>query len=105
VNLSRLLDPCFTPGAAAFRRIDPAAGSSRSWGPIAVEHCAGRTVLRIDPAVLAQLAKTGILKVIGKENVFVATPQLGEALNQAVAVANAWLGQAPAKPPEVEERR
>jgi len=56
VNLSRLLDPCFTPGVAAFRRIDPAAGSSRGWGPIAVEHCAGRTVLRIDPSVLAQLA-------------------------------------------------
>ena len=56
MNLSRLLDPCFTPGAAAFRRIDPAAGSSRSWGPIAVEHCAGRIVLRIDPAVLVQLA-------------------------------------------------
>ena len=24
---------------------------------------------------------------------FLATPQLGEALNQAVAAANAWLGQ------------
>jgi SulP family sulfate permease len=45
----------------------------------------------VDPAVREQLAKTGILKVIGEENVFVATPQLGEALNQAVSVANAWL--------------
>ena len=32
-----------------------------------------------------------MLKVIGEENVFVATPQLGAALNQAVAAANAWL--------------
>ena len=43
-----------------------------------------------------QLAKTGILQLIGEENVFVATPQLGEALNQAVAAANAWLGKGPA---------
>jgi SulP family sulfate permease len=45
----------------------------------------------VDPVVRDQLAKTGILAVIGEDNVFVATPQLGEALNQAVSVANAWL--------------
>ncbi len=49
----------------------------------------------LDPAVRAQLAKTGVLKLIGDENVFLATPQIGEALNQAVAAANAWLGQSP----------
>jgi len=49
----------------------------------------------VDPAVRAQLAKTGVLKLIGEENIFLATPQLGEALNQAVAAANAWLGQSP----------
>ena len=48
----------------------------------------------VDPDVRDQLAKTGILQVIGEENVFVATPQLGEALNRAVAAANAWLGRA-----------
>jgi hypothetical protein len=32
-----------------------------------------------------------MLKVIGEENVFVATPQLGAALNQAVAAATEWL--------------
>ncbi len=53
MNLSRLLGPCFTPHAAPFRRIDLAP---RGWGPIAVEHCAGRSVLRVDPAVLAELA-------------------------------------------------
>ena len=45
----------------------------------------------LDPALRAQLAKTGVLKLIGEENVFIATPQIGEALNQAVAAANAWL--------------
>ncbi len=45
----------------------------------------------VDPAVVDQLAKTGMLKVIGEENVFVATSQLGAALNQAVAAATEWL--------------
>jgi len=49
----------------------------------------------VDPQVRDQLAKTGVLRLIGDENVFVATPQLGEALNQAVAAATAWLGQPP----------
>jgi SulP family sulfate permease len=54
----------------------------------------GRLMLvGVDPAVRDQLAKTGVLRLIGEDNVFVATPQLGEALNQAVAAANAWLGQ------------
>jgi SulP family sulfate permease len=47
----------------------------------------------VDAAIRDQLAKTGVLKLIGEENVFVATPQIGEALNRAVAAANAWLGQ------------
>jgi sulfate permease, SulP family len=49
----------------------------------------------VDPAVRDQLAKTGVLKDIGDENVFVATPQLGVALNQAVAAATAWLRELP----------
>ncbi len=48
----------------------------------------------VDPVVRDQLAKTGVLKTIGEENVFLATPQLGDALNQAVAAAHAWLDQA-----------
>ena len=47
----------------------------------------------VDPLVRAQLAKTGVLGLIGDENVFLATPQLGAGLNQAVAAANAWLGE------------
>jgi sulfate permease, SulP family len=49
----------------------------------------------VDAPVLDQLAKTGALAIIGEDNVFVATPQLGEALNQAVAAATAWLGPTP----------
>jgi SulP family sulfate permease len=48
----------------------------------------------VDAAVLNQLERTGLLAIIGAENVFPATAQLGEALNAAVDGANAWLGQA-----------
>jgi len=50
----------------------------------------------VDRRVLDQLARTGLLQHIGEENVFLATPQLGEAMNQAAAAAYAWLGQPPA---------
>lgn len=60
----------------------------------------------IDAAVYGLLDKTGLLKLIGKENVFLATPQVGEAMNQAIAAANAWLDQAPgdkvAKKPQIK---
>jgi hypothetical protein len=36
-----------------------------------------------------------VLTLIGEENVFLATPQLGEAMNRAVEAAHAWLGQQP----------
>ena len=52
-------------------------------------------LIGVDAAARDQLAKTGVLALIGEENVFLATPQLGVALNQAVAAANAWLEQAP----------
>ena len=48
-------------------------------------------LIGIDPKAYDQLAKTGLLKIIGEENVFLATPQLGEALNRAIAEANTWL--------------
>jgi SulP family sulfate permease len=58
----------------------------------------GRLMLvGVDPLVREQLAKTGVLTLIGDENVFLATPQLGEALNQAVAAAHAWLKPAAEK--------
>ena len=52
----------------------------------------------VDEAVLDQLARTGLLQVIGEENVFLAKPQVGAAMNQAAAAAYAWLGQSPAQP-------
>jgi SulP family sulfate permease len=47
----------------------------------------------VEAAVRDQLARTRVLQLIGEENVFLATQQLGEAMNQAVAAANDWLEQ------------
>jgi len=41
--------------------------------------------------VLAQLERTGLLRLIGRENVFLAQPQWGAAANQALEDAQAWL--------------
>jgi SulP family sulfate permease len=54
-------------------------------------------LIGVDEAARDQLAKTGVLKLIGEKNVFLATPQLGEAMNQAVEAAHAWLAS---RPPE-----
>ena len=50
----------------------------------------------VDPAVRDQLARTGMLHTIGEENVFLATPQIGAAMNAAAAAAQEWLGQSTA---------
>jgi SulP family sulfate permease len=47
----------------------------------------------VDPALRDQLARTGLLSIIGEENVFLVTPQFGGAMNKAAAAAYAWLGQ------------
>jgi len=49
----------------------------------------------VEPGVRDQLAKTGLMALIGEENVFLSTPRLGEAMNQAAAAAYLWLGQSP----------
>lgn len=45
----------------------------------------------VDESVRDQLAKTGVMALIGAENIFLATPQLGQALNQAISEARQWL--------------
>ncbi len=49
----------------------------------------------VEPALVEQLARTGLLALIGEDNVFAATPQLGGAMNKAIADAYAWLGRQP----------
>jgi hypothetical protein len=45
----------------------------------------------VDPALRDQLAKTGLLAVIGPENIFMAQPQIGAAMNEAAQAASKWL--------------
>jgi SulP family sulfate permease len=52
----------------------------------------------VDETMRDQLVKTGLMYQLGSENVFLATPQIGEAMNQAVAAAHAWLTRPPAPP-------
>jgi SulP family sulfate permease len=52
----------------------------------------------VDPSVRDQLARTGVLKLIGEENVFLATPHLGASINPAIVAAHTWLDQSPAGP-------
>lgn len=46
----------------------------------------------VEPKLNEQLARTGLLKSIGQENVFLAAPQIGVAINRATAAAYTWLG-------------
>jgi SulP family sulfate permease len=48
----------------------------------------------VEPGVRDQLVKTGLLALIGEENIFMATPRLGEAMNQAATAAHVWLASA-----------
>jgi SulP family sulfate permease len=50
-------------------------------------------LIGVEESAHAQLAKTGVLDQLGQENVFLAQPQVGAALNGAIAGAQAWLEQ------------
>jgi SulP family sulfate permease len=48
----------------------------------------GRLMLvGVEESAYAQLAKTGVLQLIGEQNVFRSQPQIGAALNAAIAAA------------------
>jgi SulP family sulfate permease len=52
----------------------------------------GRLMLvGVDPTLRDQLAKTGLLAVIGPENIFMAQAQIGAAMNEAAQAASKWL--------------
>ena len=45
----------------------------------------------LDPNVRNQIERTGVIRVIGRENVFMATEELGRALLDTVAAAETWI--------------
>ena len=56
----------------------------------------GRLMLvGVEESAYAQLAKTGVLQLIGEQNVFRAQPQIGAALNAAIAAARSHIDTDP----------
>jgi len=54
----------------------------------------GKLILAgVSPALRAQLQRTGMLDLIGKENIFLATKTIGEAGNAALRAATDWLAE------------
>ena len=45
----------------------------------------------LNERVVEQLEKTDLLELLGEENVFLARPRFGAALNEAVAAAERWI--------------
>jgi SulP family sulfate permease len=49
----------------------------------------------VDPAIKVQLARTGMLQTIGRENVFLVDERVGQALQEAVDAAERWIAAQP----------
>ena len=61
---------------------------------LALQANQGKLILAgISPALRAQLKRTGMLDLIGKENIFLATKTIGEAGNAALRAATDWLAE------------
>ena len=60
-----------------------------------VQEQGGKLILAgLSEGVLTQLERTGLLELIGKENIFMATDEFGMAANQAFEYAQKWLEEA-----------
>ncbi len=60
----------------------------------ALQSCGGKLVLAgVSPALRDQLKRTGMLDLIGKDNIFLATETIGEAGNAALHAAEEWLAE------------
>ena len=58
----------------------------------AVQEHGGKLILAgLSEGILTQLERTGLLELIGKENIFMATDEFGMAANQAYEFAQQWL--------------
>ncbi len=56
----------------------------------------GKLVLAgVSPVLREQLRRTGMLTLIGAENIFMTTPTIGESGNAALRAALDWLAEAP----------
>jgi SulP family sulfate permease len=54
----------------------------------------------VDPYVLDQIERTGSIKLIGRENIFLADDRIGQALRDAIDAADLWIATQPADMPD-----
>jgi hypothetical protein len=68
------------------------------------DHGGKVVVAGVSEGVLTQLERTGLLELLGKESIFMATDEFGMAANQAYEYARKWLEAAelPEIPAETE---
>lgn len=50
----------------------------------------------VDPQALALMERVELVALLGRDNIFLSTPRLGESTAQAYTAAQAWLAQGPA---------
>jgi hypothetical protein len=50
------------------------------------------------PSVVAQLEKTGLIRKIGRENIFPDSEQIGESVMAAWDAAEKWVAEQPPRP-------
>jgi SulP family sulfate permease len=70
----------------------------------ALQSHSGKLILAgVSPALRNQLQRTGLIKIIGPENIFPATDTIGEAGNAALQAATDWLAESPTEGDKGEE--
>jgi SulP family sulfate permease len=70
----------------------------------ALQTNSGKLVLAgLSPTLRDQLQRTGMLNLIGEENIFLATETIGEAGNAALRAATDWLARASLEDDTVQE--
>jgi sulfate permease, SulP family len=81
-------------------RGEPELGSTfmnviRRYAEALKAHSGRLMLVGVEPPVRDQLIRTGLLAVLGPENIFMAQPQVGAAVNEAAQAAARWLGESP----------
>jgi len=70
----------------------------------ALQSHSGKLILAgVSPALRDQFQRTGLINIIGPENIFPATDTIGEAGNAALKAATDWLAESPTYDDEREE--
>lgn len=71
-----------------------------------LRQCESKLMLAgVDPYVLEQIERTGSIKLIGRENIFLADDRIGQALRDAIDDADLWIAAQPADAPDRKDEK